>query len=157
MAGFMDKMKAFGQKITGTAPPPEPESLPQQLLRQVDEATTLTWKQVGAVQASMLCVQASLLRWAVSKPGGGAATANRCSCRATALLQRAVGFSITFGVGLLLSFLVRAGGGADIPQQPSGRPGLSAARAEAAHVVCSGAARRRCLLRSRSCFCGRSK
>jgi hypothetical protein len=45
-SSFGDKLKAFGQKITGQAPPPEPESLPQTLLRQVDEATTLTWKQV---------------------------------------------------------------------------------------------------------------
>jgi hypothetical protein len=45
MASFGEKLKAFGQKITG-AVEPEPETLPQQLLRQVDEATTLTWKQV---------------------------------------------------------------------------------------------------------------
>jgi hypothetical protein len=65
MSGFMDRVKAFGVKITGSAPP-EPETLPQQLLRTVDEATTLTWR------------------------------------------QRAIGFGITFGVGVLLSFLVRA-------------------------------------------------
>eukprot|EP00882_Tetradesmus_deserticola_P007381 GHRQ01007775.1.p3 GENE.GHRQ01007775.1~~GHRQ01007775.1.p3 ORF type:complete len:120 (+),score=9.76 GHRQ01007775.1:258-617(+) len=59
--GFMDRMKALGQKITGQEP--EPETLPQQLLRQVDEATTLTWR------------------------------------------QRAIGFGITFGIGLLFSFL----------------------------------------------------
>lgn len=46
MASFGDKIKAFGKKITGQAEP-EPETLPQQLLRQVDEATTLTWKQVS--------------------------------------------------------------------------------------------------------------
>lgn len=45
MASFGEKLKAFGQKITGQEP--EPETLPQQLLRQVDEATTLTWKQVS--------------------------------------------------------------------------------------------------------------
>lgn len=61
MSSFGEKLKAFGQKITGQEP--EPETLPQQLLRQVDEATTLTWK------------------------------------------QRAIGFSITFGVGILLAFL----------------------------------------------------
>lgn len=45
MTSFSEKMKAFSMKITGQQP--EPETLPQQLLRQVDEATTLTWKQVG--------------------------------------------------------------------------------------------------------------
>uniref|UniRef100_A0A383W8P8 Vesicle transport protein n=1 Tax=Tetradesmus obliquus TaxID=3088 RepID=A0A383W8P8_TETOB len=59
--GFMDRMKALGQKITGQEP--EPETLPQQLLRQVDEATTMTWR------------------------------------------QRAIGFGITFGLGILFSFL----------------------------------------------------
>ncbi|KAF8073233.1 ACX4 [Scenedesmus sp. PABB004] len=64
MAGFMDRVKA----LVGAGPPPEPETLPQQLLRTVDEATTLTWK------------------------------------------QRAIGFGITFGLGLLFSFLVRSSG-----------------------------------------------
>lgn len=45
MASLGDKIKAFSMKITGQEP--EPETLPQQLLRQVDEATTLTWKQVS--------------------------------------------------------------------------------------------------------------
>lgn len=59
MASFGEKLKAFGQKITGTAEP-EPETLPQQLLRQVDEATTLTWKQV----TTWLAVHAFLHRHA---------------------------------------------------------------------------------------------
>jgi hypothetical protein len=54
MASFGDKIKAFGKKITGQAEP-EPETLPQQLLRQVDEATTLTWKQVSISASCNLC------------------------------------------------------------------------------------------------------
>jgi hypothetical protein len=44
MASMLDRMKA----AVGMAPPPEPElprTLPQQLLSQIDEATTLTWQQ----------------------------------------------------------------------------------------------------------------
>eukprot|EP00878_Enallax_costatus_P002238 GHUV01002411.1.p3 GENE.GHUV01002411.1~~GHUV01002411.1.p3 ORF type:complete len:166 (+),score=19.62 GHUV01002411.1:343-840(+) len=59
MPSFMDRMK----NLVGAGPPPEPETLPQQLLRQVDEATTLSWR------------------------------------------QRAIGFGITFGLGLLFSFM----------------------------------------------------
>lgn len=43
--GVMDSIKNAAARITNK-PPPEPETLPQSLLRQVDEATTLTWKQV---------------------------------------------------------------------------------------------------------------
>lgn len=31
----------------------EPETLPQQLLRQVDEATTMTWRQVTATRVML--------------------------------------------------------------------------------------------------------
>lgn len=60
---FMDSVRSFGNRITGNAPPPEPATLPQQLLRQIDEATTLTWR------------------------------------------QRAIGFGICFGLGIVFSFL----------------------------------------------------
>lgn len=44
MASAWAKVRA----AVGIAPPPEPElprTLPQQLLQQIDEATTLTWQQ----------------------------------------------------------------------------------------------------------------
>jgi hypothetical protein len=50
MPTFGERLKAFGQKISGQEP--EPETLPQQLLRQVDEATTLSWKQVSTAPAA---------------------------------------------------------------------------------------------------------
>lgn len=77
MASFGEKLKAFGQKITGTAEP-EPETLPQQLLRQVDEATTLTWKQVS----TWLAVHARLVRPAVPPYKERQLTCMRvCCCR----------------------------------------------------------------------------
>ncbi len=55
MAGVMESIRAASQvareKITGVTvqiqTPPVEETMTQQLFRQVDEATTLTWKQVG--------------------------------------------------------------------------------------------------------------
>lgn len=55
MAAVLESMKqgaaSLKDKITNKAQvmiqTPQEETLPQQLLRQADEATTLTWKQVG--------------------------------------------------------------------------------------------------------------
>jgi hypothetical protein len=55
-----DKMKAFGVKM-GVVQPPEPETLPQQLLRQVDEATTLSWKQVKRGSSPMAMMIQTLI------------------------------------------------------------------------------------------------
>ena len=58
MPSFMDRMK----NLVGAGPPPEPETLPQQLLRQVDEATTLSWRQVvnrSSLHSLVLCNTAS--------------------------------------------------------------------------------------------------
>jgi len=41
--GVMDSMRAFGNKLSGREP--EPETLPQSFLRQIDEASTLSWRQ----------------------------------------------------------------------------------------------------------------
>lgn len=89
MPSFMDRMK----NLVGAGPPPEPETLPQQLLRQVDEATTLSWRQVSN---HIIAVSIS----AVSASDSVHALGILC------LLQRAIGFGITFGVGLLFSFMV---------------------------------------------------
>jgi len=61
----------------GLAPPPEPElpqTLPQQLLQQIDEATTLTWRQ-RAIGFGCSFGGGLLLAFMVSSPfcgrGGG--------------------------------------------------------------------------------------
>jgi hypothetical protein len=163
MASFGEKIKAFGQKITGQQPP-EPQTLPQTLLRQVDEATTLTWKQVcvsccvqvpcmmqqhSTASAAAVCVRHRAHRQPSAVCLHGAYVQRVCGARAGAMqplqgyllcaaaahsatdatvppctpphththtltlararthTQRAIGFAITFGVGILLSFLVR--------------------------------------------------
>lgn len=74
----------------GPEPVQEPESLPSQLLHQLDEATTLSKTQVLPVQ---------------TQAAAGCLHMHHNTQHAS-LLQRVYGFAICLGLGLLFGFLV---------------------------------------------------
>lgn len=90
MAAQWDRLKT-GLGI-GPEPVQEPESLPSQLLHQLDEATTLSKTQVLLMQ-----IQAA---------AGGYLHAHHKVAQHAVLLQRVYGFAICLGLGLLFGFLV---------------------------------------------------
>ena len=75
--------------------PTEPESFPQQLLHQLDEATTLSKTQVCAYGNGSCKQKAEMF--------------HELRCKHV-LIQRVYGFAICLGVGLLFGFLVSFNG-----------------------------------------------
>jgi hypothetical protein len=100
--------KTIASNLTRNTQPAQPETLPMSIARQVDEATTLTWKQVGGAQRGAGGL-AGALHGLASSPRARLLTPHSPPPPATPAppaTQRAIGFGICFGTGLLLSFLV---------------------------------------------------
>ena len=76
----------------GPEPVQEPESLPSQLLHQLDEATTLSKTQVLPMQTQAAA--------------GGYLHVHQSVAQHVTVLQRVYGFAICLGLGLLFGFLV---------------------------------------------------